>query len=225
MLRDIEDLHVASAREDVRDVFFDALERSGYLGMLDEQNALARMQVGANLNKFGELLKSFADWSDDRRLSVARQYLEVLRNSRHADEIASIDAVEDGVMLLTAHSAKGLEWPHVFVSSVIEQRWGRAWTSSSMLTLPGELVPEAPPAGDGAVDEERRLFYVAITRARDRLVLSRARRYARSFKDEARSPFVVAVADGERVLARDVPNSRGARRQPAAPRAARLRSG
>ena len=214
-LRDIEELHAASAREDVRDLFFEALERSAYLGMLDEQNALARMQVGANLNKFGELLESFADWSDDRRLSVARRYLEVLRNSRHADEIASIDAVEDGVMLLTAHSAKGLEWPHVIVSGTIERRWGHAWTSSSMLALPSELVPEAPPAGDGAVDEERRLFYVAITRARDRLVVSRARRYAKSFKDEALSPFLAAVADGEDVVAREVPDSRNARRQPA----------
>ncbi|MHB8717368.1 MAG: ATP-dependent helicase [Candidatus Dormibacteria bacterium] len=214
-LDDIEQLHLMSTRDDVRDVFYEALERCAYLGMLDQQSALARMQVGANLNKFGELLESFADWSDDRRLGVARRYLEVLRNSRHADEIASIDAAEDGVLLLTAHSAKGLEWPMVFISGIIERRWGRAWTSWSALTLPSDLVPEAAPAGDAAIDEERRLFYVATTRAADRLVLARARRYAGSFKDEAPSPFLRAVSGSSGVRTRDVPESGGALLQPA----------
>lgn len=205
---DVEELHGQSAREDVRELFHETLQRSDFLGLLDQQGDLARMQVGANLNKFGELLESFADWSDDRRLSTARRYLEVLRNSRHADELASIDEVDDGVVLLTAHSAKGLEWPVVVMSGTVESRWpGRGVVSASALTLPGELVPEAPPAGEAVIDEERRLFYVALTRARDRLVLSRARRYPRSFKDEAPSPFIDALAGGAEVQRRDVPRS------------------
>ena len=215
-IADIEDLHGQSARLDVREVFQQALERSDFLGLLDEQTELARMQMGANLNKFGELLESFADWSDDRRLSTTRRYLEVLRNSRHADELASIDSVDDGIVMLTAHSAKGLEWPVVIISGAVESRWpGRAGTATSALSLPGELVPEIPPEGDAVIDEERRLFYVALTRARDRLVLSRARRYPRSFKDEARSPFVDAVAGAEDVRRRDVPRSASLHPRPA----------
>ncbi len=207
-IADIEALHAMSAREDVREIFYMALERSDFLGLLDLQAELARMQTGANLNKFGELLESFADWSDDRRLTTALHYLDVLRNSRHADELAAIEAADDGVVLLTAHSAKGLEWPVVVISSCVEARWpGRAGTARSALTLPGALVPELPPPGDAVIDEERRLFYVAATRARDRLVLSRARRYPQSFRDEAPSPFLAPVAGGEAVRCRDVPRA------------------
>ena len=215
----IEALHAMSAREDVREVFHEALQRSEFLGLLDQQAELARMQTGANLNKFGELLEAFADWSDDRRLVTALHYLDVLRNSRHADELAAIEEVADGVVLLTAHSAKGLEWPVVVVSGCIDARWpGRGGnTSASALTLPGELVLDAPPPGDASIDEERRLFYVAMTRARDRLVLSRARRYPRSFRDEQPSPFIAPVPGGAEATRREV--AAAAPLRPRAPRA------
>ncbi|HSP65470.1 MAG TPA: ATP-dependent helicase, partial [Candidatus Deferrimicrobium sp.] len=212
---DVQALHAMSARDDVREIFYEALERSNFLGLLEQQAELARMQTGANLNKFGELLESFVDWSDDHRLATALRYLEVLRNSRNADELATIDAVDDGVMLLTTHSAKGLEWPLVILSGCVESRWPGRWTASaSALALPAALVPELPPPGDAVIDEERRLFYVAATRARDRLVLSRARRYPRSFKDEAPSHFLAPAAPD--TWARDVPTA-----APLHPRSAR----
>jgi DNA helicase II / ATP-dependent DNA helicase PcrA len=221
---DVEALNAMSAREDVREIFYEALDRSEFLGLLDQQDELARMQTGANLNKFGELLESFVDWSDDHRLATALRYLEVLRSSRNADELATIEAVDDGVMLLTAHSAKGLEWPVVILSGCVESRWpGRGTLSTSALALPAALVPELPPQGDAVIDEERRLFYVAVTRSRDRLVLSRARRYPRSFKDEAPSPFLAAVATAGDSRARDVPTALGL--HPRAARAAGRRSG
>jgi DNA helicase-2/ATP-dependent DNA helicase PcrA len=223
-IADLDALHATSAREDVREIFYDALQRSDFLGILDQQDELARMQMGANLNKFGELLETFADWSDDHRLATALHYLEVLRNSRNADELAAIESVDDGVVLLTAHSAKGLEWPVVILSNCIESRWpGRARLSPSALTLPGALVPELPPPKEAVIDEERRLFYVAATRARDRLVLSRARRYPRSFRDEALSPFLAAVATTDGVRSREVPTA--VPLHPRSPRAAGRPSG
>lgn len=212
---DVAALHAISAREDVREIFYVALEQSDFLGMLDLQPDLARMQTGANLNKFGELLEAFADWSDDRRLVTALRYLDVLRSSRHADEIAAVETVEDGVTLLTAHSAKGLEWPVVVVSGCVEARWpGRGGVSTSTLTLPGALVPELPPPGDAVIDEERRLFYVALTRARDRVVLTRAKRYPRSFKDENPSPFLDPLCVNGETRHREVPVSAPLRPRP-----------
>jgi DNA helicase II / ATP-dependent DNA helicase PcrA len=193
----LQELSGQATHEDVRAIFHNALEMSDFLGMLDLQRQVERMQAGANLSKFYELLEAFAEWSQDLRLDPALRYLAVLRDSGAADEVASIEPIEDGVLLLTCHAAKGLEWPVVFVPRCVESRWPGRGGFGARLTLPNELVPEEPPPGDGAVDEERRLFYVAATRARDRLVFTRAGRYPRSFSDERLTPFLAAVSDPE----------------------------
>jgi DNA helicase-2/ATP-dependent DNA helicase PcrA len=204
---DVVALHGQALAADVRDLCFDALERCGFLGVATLARDLERIQAGANLNKFGELLDGFADWSVDLRLRAALRYLEVLRDSGTADEVAAIEPIEDGVVLLTAHSAKGLEWPVVVVAGCVDQRWpGRGGGLPAVLTLPDELVPEPPPSGDGVVDEERRLFYVAATRARDRLVITRARRYPRSYGDEPPTRFLAPLAGAAVATAVDLPH-------------------
>ena len=191
---DVLALHGMTQRDDVRDVFFSALERSEFLSILDIPSGPARMQMGANLNKLGELLENFADWSDDRRVATALRYLGVLRNSKSTDELAAIDPIEDGVVLLTAHSAKGLEWPVVFLSRCIEARWSSRASSPYRIDLPDELVPEPPPAGEGVIDEERRLFYVASTRAQDRLVFTWARKYQGMYAEHERTQFLARLS-------------------------------
>lgn len=186
----ILELHAGSQRDDVRDVFYEALEVSEFLGILDEQRGAARLQIGANLNKLGELLESFADWSDDRRVATALHYLTALRDSRDASELPAFEPIEDGVVLLTAHGAKGLEWPVVFISRCVSGAWSGRSRGPFDLQLPDELVPEPAPPGDAAVDEERRLFYVAATRARDRLVCTWAQRYPRQWSVQSRVPFL-----------------------------------
>jgi DNA helicase-2/ATP-dependent DNA helicase PcrA len=189
-VKDLLELHGMSQRDDVREVFFSALERSHFLSVFDLESGPARMQMGANLNKLGELLEGFAEWSDDRRVSAALGYLSVLRNSKSADEIAAIEPIEDGIVLLTAHAAKGLEWPVVFLGCCVEARWASRPSAPYRIELPDELVPEPAPAGESLVDEERRLFYVAATRARDRLVFTWAHWYARMYREQRPSQFL-----------------------------------
>jgi DNA helicase-2/ATP-dependent DNA helicase PcrA len=85
------------------------------------------------------------------------------------------ERTEDAVRLLTVHAAKGLEFPVVFVLRV-----GSPWLPSSyhevLVEFPADLrdpdtTPEGPPK-DLHVQEERRLFYVALTRAEDEVILS-----------------------------------------------------
>ena len=218
---DIVELHGESLHADVRELVFDALERSGFLGVAHLHRDLERIQAGANLNKFAELLEAFADWGTDLRLPAALRYLAILRDSGAADEVAAIDPVEDGVVLLTAHSAKGLEWPVVIVAGCADSRWPGRGGFPARLSLPDELIPEKAPPGDAVVDEERRLFYVAPTRAQDRLILSRAQRYPRSFEDERTTRFLRAIAEDPAapvpVPLACVPGSPGRRVRAAAP--------
>ena len=114
-----------------------------------------------------------------------------------------------GVVLLTAHAAKGLEWPVVFVVGLAEGRFplpmrlDRAFDLDELARWQCEGAAFAPLAeAEREVlyrEEERRLAYVAMTRARQELHLSRARRYGED--DAPAAPFLAEIAD----LAADTP--------------------
>jgi ATP-dependent DNA helicase Rep len=93
------------------------------------------------------------------------QFLRLLALRQEEEEEAT-----DRVTLTTVHGAKGLEWRHVFLIGLEEGLMPHARTLD-------ERATDMTPDGDAAVslEEERRLFYVAVTRARDRLHLSRAK--------------------------------------------------
>jgi superfamily I DNA/RNA helicase/RecB family exonuclease len=76
-----------------------------------------------------------------------------------------------GVRLLTAHRSKGLEWPLVVVAGVQEGGWPDLRTRGSLLD-PAALAPQGAPGRADLLADERRLFYVAATRARERLVVT-----------------------------------------------------
>lgn len=80
------------------------------------------------------------------------------------------DAPLGAVNLMTAHKSKGLEFKHVFIHGAIDGAWGQRVRSRSRLISYPENLPLAP-AGD-TIDERLRLFFVAMTRARDTLHIS-----------------------------------------------------
>jgi len=91
-----------------------------------------------------------------------------------ADTLAEQGVRGAAVRLLTAHRAKGLEWDLVVVAHVQQDAWPDLRRRSTMLQAdrigPDGLVP--PPTARALLQEERRLFYVACTRARSRLVVT-----------------------------------------------------
>jgi DNA helicase-2/ATP-dependent DNA helicase PcrA len=89
------------------------------------------------------------------------------------------DLAIDAVDLTTVHKAKGLEWPAVFVPSLTNRRFPSAKTGTPRNWLvPRDLFDTARYEGCDA--DERRLFYVAMTRARDWLSLSRHERITKN---------------------------------------------
>ncbi|MFL6260144.1 MAG: ATP-dependent helicase [Thermoanaerobaculia bacterium] len=99
----------------------------------------------------------------------------------------------NAVDVLTVHQAKGLEWPIVFLPALVAGRFPsrRAGQAQDWL-LPETVFPPATRARyEGGDAEERRLFYVAITRARDTLFLSCFARKTNRFRP---SPYLLEVA-------------------------------
>ena len=140
----------------IRETVKDVLERTGYRRMLEEENTPESQSRLGNLDEF---LNAAVDASE--RGETIREFLD------HAALVSDADAVDERapVSLLTMHNAKGLEFPIVFLAGMEE---GLFPHSRSLLD------------SESAMEEERRLCYVAMTRARKRLYLSRAR-YRRRF--------------------------------------------
>jgi ATP-dependent exoDNAse (exonuclease V) beta subunit len=103
-----------------------------------------------------------------------------------ADTLAETGLPPDGVRLLTAHRAKGLEWRLVVVAHVQHGAWPDLRSRSTLLGTEelgaGEVLPPLSPRA--LLAEERRLFYVACTRARERLVVTAVR----SLDDDGEQP-------------------------------------
>ncbi|HEX7106478.1 MAG TPA: ATP-dependent DNA helicase [Acidothermaceae bacterium] len=98
------------------------------------------------------------------------------------DTLAPQAPTSDGVRLMTAHAAKGLEFDVVIVAGVQEGVWPDLRARGSLLgveqlvdVVAGSAEPNAPQALTAQLAEERRLFYVAVTRARRLLVVTAVR--------------------------------------------------
>lgn len=86
------------------------------------------------------------------------------------------DAWADRVQVLTIHKAKGLEFPVVFLVSLLQGRFPTV-RRREVIELPAALVKDILPSGDYHLQEERRLFYVGMTRAREELYMTAAHDY------------------------------------------------
>ena len=97
----------------------------------------------------------------------------------------------DAVQLVTAHAAKGLEWQAVFVPGLAKHRFPSK-PREPEYTLPVGVV-ESADADDAHAREEDCLFYVALTRARDFLYLTRARWYPATFQRQPSATLLVVL--------------------------------
>jgi DNA helicase-2/ATP-dependent DNA helicase PcrA len=103
--------------------------------------------------------------------------------------VAEIETDQDRVNVLTVHKAKGLEFRVVFMVSLVEQKFPSR-ERGDPIDFPETLIKDKLPAGDFHLQEERRLFYVGMTRAKDELYLTSARDYG-SGKPRRISRFVL----------------------------------
>jgi DNA helicase-2/ATP-dependent DNA helicase PcrA len=131
------------------------LENTGYRKMLEEEGT---QEAQGRLGNLDELLNAAVDASE--RGETIRDFLD------HAALVSDADSVDERapVSLLTMHNAKGLEFPVVFIAGLEEGLFPHSRSLDS----------------EGAMEEERRLCYVGMTRAEKRLYLSWAR-YRRRF--------------------------------------------
>ncbi|MGH9482102.1 MAG: ATP-dependent helicase [Terriglobales bacterium] len=124
-------------------------------------------------------------------------YLQHYALDAYEDFAGEDDPALDAVNVLTVHQSKGLEWPVVFVPALTNRRFpsSKAGRAQSWLLSNELFPPQARRRYEGSEPDERRLFYVGVTRARDALYLSR---FFRTAKQRASpSPFCADLGVNE----------------------------
>jgi DNA helicase II / ATP-dependent DNA helicase PcrA len=176
------------------------------------EDPLAASRMGT-LARFSQILADFehvrrrARWVDDGASAAFRagqdrgiwyyrhlfNYLQYYACNAYQDFEGEETFDLDAVNVLTVHQAKGLEWPVVFVPCLVKGRFPSAKTGQKEHWLLSEDVfsDACRERYAGTMDDERRLFYVAMTRAKEMLYLSRFRRQKNHAKP---SPFLVEAA-------------------------------
>ncbi|GAA5158643.1 ATP-dependent DNA helicase [Pseudonocardia eucalypti] len=170
--------------------------------LLDAETAARPGPVGrAQLDAFAEVVAEFAAGAEVPTLPALLDYLATAEQAEDGLRPGEVEVADDRVQILTVHAAKGLEWQVVAVPHLVDRVFPAAAKTGSWLTNPAELPvelrgdapdlpdPTLPEDGDRkqVIDaikahkeeldarrlaEERRLLYVAITRAERTLLLS-----------------------------------------------------
>lgn len=114
-----------------------------------------------------------SEWERKSQTRELREFIEYFRLYREAGGDINLEEEpeRDAVQLMTAHSAKGLEFGRVFLLRLVRKAFP-AGERPRVLEFPLDLMKEEKPQGEFHIQEERRLFYVALTRARQRLTLT-----------------------------------------------------
>ena len=166
------------------------LEDTKYLPKLANFKTERDQQRALNISKFFNHLRNFELEREDASVYAIVDYLELSMELGESPLAATEDfEVYDAVNLLTVHSAKGLEFPVVFLVNLVKQRFPTR-RQNEKIQIPNELIKEILPEGDYHLQEERRLFYVGLTRAKDLAFLTAAKFYGNGKRERALSPFV-----------------------------------
>jgi DNA helicase-2/ATP-dependent DNA helicase PcrA len=132
------------------------------------------IQAGGDYRPYVERLAQFIkEWepkSETQRLSEFVEYLDFFQQAGGQINLEE-EGAHDSVQLMTVHAAKGLEFDHVFLMRLTQGNFPKR-ARPAVLEFPDELMKEERPEGDFKIQEERRLFYVALTRARQRLTIT-----------------------------------------------------
>ena len=150
------------------------LEDSGYLKYLADKDNKREIDL---LNQFYKRVRDFEESAIEPSLNNFMREINLEIDSGETGRLEfDPEQGPDMVKVMTIHAAKGLEFKYVFLVNMVDKRFPSVERREA-IELPDELIKDIKPAGDVHLQEERRLCYVGMTRAKEGLFFTSADNY------------------------------------------------
>jgi DNA helicase-2/ATP-dependent DNA helicase PcrA len=147
-------------------------------------------QEAQNVASFFDKIKTFETLNRDASVYSMIDWIDLVMDLGDSPIIQEADFKNiNAVNILTIHSSKGLEFPVVFMVNLVSDRFPTR-ERREKIPINNQLVKELTEEGDHHLSEERRLFYVGMTRAKDFLFFTAAKFYADGKRQKKISQFV-----------------------------------
>ena len=160
-------------------ILYNFLDKSNYLELLAKSENSGDREIIKqilHLKQFFEYLDEYESTTNDHNLSNFLDNYELMSEAGEKGDIYQPGETPDSINILTIHAAKGLEFKYVFIVNLVEDRFPSRRRGVG-IEIPDELIKEKLPSGDVHIEEERRLFYVGITRAKEKLFFTSSANY------------------------------------------------
>lgn len=154
--------------------FGKVIQESGFLNwILADKNNVSRIN---NLNTLFNEIKNLNQTDHSLNLKKFLVNIKLLKENNIKIEEQTLEDDNEAVKLITAHKSKGLEFKYVFIAKCIDKKWGNAF-HREMIKLPDGIIRNSQIDKKEKNEDERRLFYVALTRAKRQIFITYADKY------------------------------------------------
>jgi DNA helicase-2/ATP-dependent DNA helicase PcrA len=176
LVKELERYYGLAAELGTGELLYQFLTDSGWLARMSRASTAREEAEVQNVARFFRRIQDATPVLPRDHVREFAAHLDALIEAGEDPAVAEADVDAPAVRVLTVHKAKGLEFPVVFAVGLVQGRF--PWPSrSDVLELPDALLRDRPSSADFRLQEERRLFYVAMTRAKEELHLTSARDY------------------------------------------------
>jgi len=177
-------------KETAGQLLYNFLNETGLILILLNPDSPLAERRAKNISKFFDKLRTYEVDHEDSGIRAVVDWIDLASELGESPLAADSDWTDiNAVNILTVHSSKGLEFPAVFLVNLVSQRFPTT-ERQEKIPIPEELIKEILPKGDYHLEEERRLFYVGMTRAKEKLFLTAADYYGEGKREKKLSPFI-----------------------------------
>jgi len=180
-----------SKKEQAGQILYYFLIDSKLFETLSDVDSLKDEKRVQNIAKFFDRIKNFETERENSNIFILVEWLTLMMQMGDSPTAAEIDLHDrNAVNILTVHSSKGLEFKVVFLVNLVSDRFPTR-ERAEKIPLPQEIIKEKLAADiDFHLEEERRLFYVGMTRAKELLYFTGADYYGTGKRAKKLSPFI-----------------------------------